>query len=470
MKFTTFTYWLRIGICVAVCLAFVACNKRVSPQDAKQILLDWNLKTTVDVYQKEGNSNPKWDELAKRALTEFARAQSQCTESNEAWELIISTNCAAAVDAGCNDPMIAYLYASFTLEKTNSHMVFADAFRKASESMENSSYPEIWKFYVAFQAVNHFSFTYPKQWPPEFHEQTIQMDQNLIAMLGDKTVPPVEACDACGQFLGMWQSDVAEYQKYYHRLEELLFKNWPNQSDVWIFKGANNITMAWQSRGNDYADKVTQEGWKSFAEHLTIAAQAFSNAWKLNPKDTRTPSLMLTVELGQGQGRERMELWFNRAMELDPNNYDACSKKLYYLQPKWYGSPEDMLSFGHECVQNTKWSGQVPLILASARNTIGSDYIDPSEQSNYWKMPEVWADINSSYQRYFELNPDQTNTYFYQKYALYAYRCEQWNTLNELIPKIGSRDHTLFATDDEFDKMLEVAKENNGVTNAILNK
>ena len=441
-------------------LMLVSCDKKISPQALKQARLDWNLKPLMSAYQASGKTGVKWDESAKSALMEFARAQAQCIEPDEAWELIVSTNCAAAVDAGCDDPMIAYLYASFVLGKTNSQQLLADAFRSASEDMQDTSYPEIWKFYAAIQAVDHFRNTYLEVWPPKFHEQVLQLNSHLKAILGDKTTPPQAACDACNAFLEVMSSnDNDTFQRDYDTLEALLFKNWPNQSDVWIFKGANYITMAWQARGNDYADKVTEEGWKLYAERLDIADKAFARAWKLNPKDIRIPSLMLTVELGQGKGRERMELWFNRGMEIDPNNYDICSKKLYYLEPKWYGSAEDMISFGHECLQNTNWGGQVPLILASARNTLSSYIDNPSEKSSYWKNPEVWTDINASYQRYFELNPNQTNTYFYQKYALYAYRCEQWDTLNEFIPKIGPFDPTLFASKKEFNQMLAAAKE-----------
>ena len=60
--------------------------------------LEWNLKTLVDAYDQDGHSNPRWDETAKRALTELARARSRSTETNEDWALIISNNCTAAVD------------------------------------------------------------------------------------------------------------------------------------------------------------------------------------------------------------------------------------------------------------------------------------------------------------------------------------------------------------------------------------
>ena len=75
-----------------------AIQPTLSPEQAKEQRLTWNLKTLVEAYEKAGHTSPKWDEPAKRALTEFARTRSKSTESNEAWGLIISTNCIAAVD------------------------------------------------------------------------------------------------------------------------------------------------------------------------------------------------------------------------------------------------------------------------------------------------------------------------------------------------------------------------------------
>src|ERR1019366_290221 len=97
MKFPRFRSLIWVGLYTAACLIVVACNKtgaskKPSPEAALPTRLDWNFKTLVDAYQKAGHTNPKWDEPAKRALTELARSRSRCTESNEAWGLIISTN------------------------------------------------------------------------------------------------------------------------------------------------------------------------------------------------------------------------------------------------------------------------------------------------------------------------------------------------------------------------------------------
>ena len=80
---------LLVWLVMAGFLLFTATGCK---QDPKTQRLKWNLKTLVNAYQKAGHTNPKWDEPATRALTEFARVRAQCAESKEAWGWIIATN------------------------------------------------------------------------------------------------------------------------------------------------------------------------------------------------------------------------------------------------------------------------------------------------------------------------------------------------------------------------------------------
>ena len=173
---------------------------------------------------------------------------------------------------------------------------------------------------------------------------------------------------------------------------------------------------------------------------------------------------MMWVELGQGKGRDRMELWFQRAMEADPNDYDACNTKLLYLEPKCkYGSAADMLEFGRECVQNEQWGGHVPLILMDAHVEIQQELADDDAgKADYWKQPQVWTDLNSAFQRFFELNPDETG--WYHNYAWYAYQAGQWATFNQLIPKLGSVNYNFFGGRDKFEQMVAEAKAHAGAS------
>ena len=458
------TCLIQIGFCAALCLILVACSKtgsskRVSPEAAKQSRLDWDMNTMVGSYERIGKSELEWDGPATNALAEFAHARSQSLEPGEDWVTIIRTNCDAAVQARCDDPMVRYLYIRFAMSQTNSAMDFADAFYKTSDAMMNSSYPPILKFYATLAAIGQLHQAYGGNMNREtMGELTTQLTNNLVKILGDKTTPPEEVYDACHQILETFRGNKQLFDYIYSdAIEKPLSKNWTDASETWLLKGEVAIDQAWQARGGGYADTVTPDGLKLFKQHLASADELLNHAWKLNPTDPRIAVKMMWVELGQSQGRDRMELWFNRAMELDPNDYDACNTKLLYIEPKWYGSVDDMLGFGRECAQNTNWGGSVPLTLVDAHYDICNQYIDQSERTNYWKQPDVWDDIKSAYEQYFQLYPNDASRI--PNYAWYAYHAEDWDKLNELIPKLGPASYYAFGGKDEFDKMVQLAKE-----------
>jgi hypothetical protein len=462
--------WLKpsmwIGMCVATCLIIVACKKndasnQLSPETVPLSRLDWNLKTLVDAYQKAGYTNPKWDDSAKRALTELARIRSQTTTSNETWVLIISNNCAAAVDAGCDDPMIRYLYLRYCTSGSGSKKAIADAYCKAAQDLEKSSYPNIRKYYACERAAQALAsaFGYGTNMPPEYKRMGIWGNSatNLLNALSDRTIPPEEFYDASHEMLEEYKGSKKQYSDMYHCMEDRFPNDWKTDTSILLLKGEAYIQMGWHARGGSYADKVTSEGWKLFGERLAVAESALTKAWQLNTNDPRIAVTMMKLELGQGQGRDRMELWFQRAMALDPNDYDACNSKLWYLEPKWYGSVNDMLAFGRECVQNKKWGGHVPLILLDAHVAIHQEFTEASGKTNYWKQPAVWLDLKSAFERFFELNPDAIG--WYHNYARYAYQAGDWAAFNKLIPKLGPINYDFFGGKNEFEKMLAMAKE-----------
>jgi hypothetical protein len=336
MKFQKQKDLICFGLFAAACLVFTSCGKKVSPQAAKQSRLDWNLKTTVGVYQKVGNTDAAWDESATNALAEFARSRSGVSDLDDNWSEIIRKDCDAAVKAGCDDPMIRYLYIKFSMSQTSSPMDSADAFCKTADDMEQSSYPPIRKFYASLRALQQVFYAYPTNADGEITSQLANnVVENLAQTLDEKTAPSGEVYDACVEGLYEMSGDKTAYENCYNKIEQLLFKNWPKESISWLLKGQVYTQMAWFARGNGYADTITEEGAKIFAADLAIASQSLNRAWELDPKDSRIPLQMMRVELGQGKGRDTMELWFGRAMALNPDGYDACSSKLYYLEPKW---------------------------------------------------------------------------------------------------------------------------------------
>ena len=151
-----------------------------------------------------------------------------------------------------------------------------------------------------------------------------------------------------------------------------------------------------------------------------------------------------------------MEQWFQRAMALDPNYYEACYAKLYYLEPKWYGSREDMFEFASECLRSEKWGGRVPLIVIDAHEDFAKT-LQKGERAGYWKRPEVWQDLKQAFDKFFRLNPNASG--WHHNYALYAYRAEQWEDLNRQIALLGNVNYSYFGGRQEYDKMVRLARE-----------
>lgn len=423
---------------------------------AEQSRLDWNIKTLVAAYEQAGHKNSRWDESAKHALAEFARNRAAIpgTQSD-----IISTNVAAAVQAGCDDPMVNYLFIRYAMDETNSKAAFSEVFFKAALALEASSYSPMRKFFACFRATQQYgeANNWPTNWPAERKAMYHRMIDHLSGAVEDASTPAEEIYDACHVFLNSEERNKVDYPKYWASMEPLVFKYWPKAATSWLLKGEANIRLAWQARGDGYANTVTEQGWKETGQHLAIAQDALEHAWKINPHDVRIPLNMLRVALGQGGGRSHMETWFDRAMAVDTNCYDACQKKLYYLEPKWYGSDEEQIAFGRECIRSTNWGGHVPLAMLDAHLYINGR-LSGLEKTNYWKNPAVWQDLHPAFDRFFELNPDSAG--WHHDYAHYAFLCGQWKEfLHQTTLFSYGTNYIYFGGKDEFEQMLRLADE-----------
>ncbi len=418
--------------------------------------LQWNVNTLVGDYEQHGEKNSKWDAPAKTALEAFAHVRTDGNETPRKYFGIIATNAQLAVDSGCTDPMVRYLNIRFTLPgHEHTAATAGPEYKKVADALAGSKRPEIRKFYADLRVVSVVS----EGDTQSFRDRAIK---ELPLALQDKQMPAKEAEDACNELLRVTKDDPKAYEAAYRAIEPILLQNWSNQAFALLIQGTFHSTDAWMNRTVGKNFSATDPGYADFNRHLDQAEAALTKAWALNPNDTRIATEMITVEQGRGKGRERMEEWFTRAMKAQPANYDACARKLNYVSPKWYGTEQDMLVFGRQCVESKDWKGRVPLILVDAHETISAYAKDPDAQKQYWKQPAVWKDIQSSFEKFFQLTPNDTA--WRHNYALYAYRCEQWDAFNAQLKLIGPVHYEFFGGKEEYEKMVKQAKEHAGAS------
>ena len=150
-----------------------------------------------------------------------------------------------------------------------------------------------------------------------------------------------------------------------------------------------------------------------------------------------------------------METWFKRAMALKRNYYDAAALMAFYLEPRWYGSEEETLKFGRACVASTNWGGHVPLVLMDTHYNLAR-YYKKADSAEYWQRPEVWKDLQSSYEKFCRLNPDDTS--WRHNYARDAYLCGQYaEFLKQTKLFAGNTNFVFFGGEQKFRQMLAKA-------------
>lgn len=373
--------------------------------------LEWNLETCVDAYNKIGSHDRKWDFAARGALQIMAQQNAVESVWVESSKNLLPMYLDEAAKAGCDDPLVKYEEVLRPdPEKFKTTQERNDALRDAAFNLQGSKYPPFRKFRACYNAF--YAMRYVPPYSPDLQTLLDDMQADFFAALEDKDLPPAELYQGGSDYewcIHGW----TDFQLRWKPLDTILSNRWSASEATYLLRGRYFQDSAWEARGGGWAKDVSASAWKIFFERLVLAEQNLSKAAEIAPADARPATIMISVSAAR-QKLNDMETWFQRAMLLNPNNYDACKSKLGYLDPRWYGTAGTMLDFGRQCVASTNWAGKVPLILADAHWTLSQE----AGTNVYW-TPEIWPDIQASFGKFFELNPNAKT--WRNNYAWYAY-------------------------------------------------
>jgi hypothetical protein len=416
--------------------------------ERNQIRRNWALKALQSGYQASGHANARWDQQVLATFEAMVDAE-YSRISTTPWRTLDDAISQLA-ETGCDDPMIEYLRLSRGPGEQKVAETAAD-FVRVHDRMLQTQYHPAFKFLAGLEAVNHLRSADANS---SRSERITLTTISLVEAVRDTNAPGEDIAEAVTLWLK--HSSTPQWITYVmDRVGPPLEAGWSHTDILPLIKGRGAIRAAWADRGNDYADKVTAQGWQGFETNLAQAEKHLTQAWSRNPNNPETAYLMMMVELGQGRGQVRMQKWFDHAMQLDPNYYDAAKQMSYYLQPRWYGSDAAALSFARSCVTSTNWGGKVPLVLADLHRSLAR-YNYGTNQQPYWQQPAVWPDMKSSWEKFFAINPDSVG--WRHDYARDAYRCGQYAVFLEQVAQFANRtNHAFFGGEKAFRDMLETA-------------
>lgn len=129
------------------------------------------------------------------------------------------------------------------------------------------------------------------------------------------------------------------------QLHDRIHKDWiaayPKSITARVAYADYLVDYAWHARGTEYANKVTQEGWRLMGERLAAAQQVLVASKSLTPRCPMWWRVEMTVALGQQWSHADYGRLYSEAKQFFPQFYYYDTALAHYLLPRWYGQPGD---------------------------------------------------------------------------------------------------------------------------------
>jgi len=423
------------------------------PHSLDRVLIDVDslanrMKSNRDIYQKirdaaladydKRNPDPKpYDDRIRTLLRLFAYLWVWGDFYREGLWLDGYDYANAAQIMGSRDPALrAFRYVYFS---TYSFTDSEEETQKANQSAEQflaTGYPTAFKLWVCSSALDNFA-KYRTRNRPDPDAVTVKAMPTLVEkwgklyrqLLQDK-LPHSLLYDHAEALLDSADEDEETLNHVIGEQDRDFNESDPANPVRMALDGSYYVHAAWNARGNGWANSVSEHGWELFRERLDKAAEILEAAYDRYPKEGEIARKMISVELGQGQGKDRMELWFQRAIKADPDDFDAYTAKEWYLQPRWYGSVDEVIGFGQECIQTENWSAKLPLVFSvGVADAAGQDW-------SFYTKPEIWTPLEKSYLDFLDHFP---NSVFYRtNFAYQAYEGGHFDVARKQFHILGS--------------------------------
>ena len=392
--------------------------------------LAWKFGQIKAAYDVGPDTNPRWDAQAKEAIDLFTKLPGNPASQPKARDAALAAFKRAA-DLGCDDPLFQLTYHLTVGEKFGrGEGPVGEDFEHVIKRVQGGKYAPIVRVWAAqryTRAVRQFN-----------HDVWQQAILDFGKAAKEPGLPPTELSATANQMYDALDTIGGNIDVFG---KDMLYKAYkaaaPGTHGALLVEGRVMLDMAWKNyAASGWGRNVPAVNWRGFSDYLAKAAEALEAAWKLDPTDARPAALLITCQVGdKGGQRAGVETWFARAVEADPDCFAAYDRKLYTLNPWWYGDGyKDVISFGRECLATENWRAGIPFILVTAHRMAAEQSADSKA---YYERPEVWADLAAVYEGQLVNFPDDALRR--SELANAAAQCGRWDVVRAQFDALGDR-------------------------------
>src|SRR5436190_863765 len=397
--------------------------------------IQWFRTNLPAAYEKAGVKNAKWDADVMDALTAVAQLWSNDpnrpgNEHERAWQAS-----ERAMKAGCHDALVQYVHARmYALAAQETEDESARLMKAAAAAMDRSSYASIFKFYAHARAAEALVGDTNLQigYVPTSPDTLTELDAAKAAwpkVVASLDTPPELVLDAFQTYSEARHNAKGDRKADGNALIAAYEKSTKKGLIVPLLRARLLIDTGWDARGSKTADKTSSKAVETFESNLHAAEGEVKKAIDIDPASPAIAPLMLAIQLGICC-ENQSEAWFRYGIAVDPGDLGLWFDRLHGLEPRWNGSAEEMLAFGHEALATKKWAQRTPFVLIFAHFTL-ANYDD-----DYYKDAAACRDVHAVFEPYLKMYPDAN--YERSGYASLLYKCGEYPAAQRELDRLGT--------------------------------
>lgn len=410
-----------------------------STKQYNEMVLAYNRRTLSEAYNKVGMKDPRWDDQVVAHLDDLANHLTFRDEmESDAIRTARLRKTRQILAAGCRDPLLIYVL-GFCLAESKKSEEAMKCFRRALADWEaKPNYPYVRMVFAPARIARiHFAHG---------GVRNAEMDR-----LCELAVTWLTEAFRRGEFIkgeerlafDKMQYTLADWKGWGYSPEVLwpeLLKRIQDEEgmDPWIptmILADYHEEAGWLARGTGYADDVTDEGWKSFHEHLSVSAQLYRKAYRMHPEYPESARNMIQIIMaGEGGAGETERLWFDRAVAAQFDDMPSYAAYLNSSLPRWGGSHEKMLAFARECLATKRFDTGIPAMYFETLIRIGMELDEPGE---LFKVPGVYDDVRAMMEGVLQSSETENPKYWKGQYVLAAYWAGDYETAKKQARELG---------------------------------
>lgn len=324
----------------------------------------------LDAYKRITTDKSDAKRIGERFLAEYSKRATRQPDALPVEDVVKLGN--DALLAGSNDPLILAYNRRMSIDLNPQEKQDYNSWRVVAQRIGRSDYPPIVEV-----MVNQWLVTTVRQ-----RKLSSKVLDQHIQQLNTAIVKFYATKNKSEEQVSVYEVTHFAVTRYtVEQLQDLIVRCLQNgnvnRSQLHFLAGLYYERLAWKHRGNGFANKVTEQGWKGFNENMPKAHLHYQRAWHLDESFVVAPHGLIKLTKAKTLlNNTTPRFWFLVATNSLVDYAGSYNEYIFTLYPRWGGSHEQMLAFAHECLKTNRWDTDIPSfsmdVLQRIRKEVGT--------------------------------------------------------------------------------------------------